>query len=63
MVKQTREVSMDWLDKIPSRITEDGYLELLPVNSEPTKSVKDVAPALKEIAEIRIANGFQGVLS
>jgi hypothetical protein len=54
---------MNWLNEIPARETEDGRLQLLPVNSEPTKSVKDVAPALEEAVEYMIKNKFPGVLN
>jgi hypothetical protein len=54
---------MDWLDSIPARETEDGRLQLLPANSEPAKSVRDIAPKFKEAAEYAIANGFPGVLN
>ncbi|MCL1957597.1 MAG: hypothetical protein FWF63_09765 [Fibromonadales bacterium] len=53
----------NWLGDIPARINEDGYLQLIPENSEPTKSVIDVAPALHEAVEYEIANNFPGVLS
>jgi hypothetical protein len=52
---------MDWLNNIPSRINEDGYLQLIPENSE-EKSVIDIAPAFEKVSERMIANKFKGVL-
>jgi len=57
------EKRASWLGEIPARVNEDGYLQLLPENSEPTKSVIDVAPALQKAMEYEVANGFPGVLS
>jgi len=57
------EKRTSWLGDIPARVNEDGYLQLLPENSEPTKSVIDVEPALSKAMEYEIANGFPGVLS
>jgi len=57
------EKRASWLGEIPACVNEDGYLQLLPENSEPTKSVIDVAPALHKAMEYEVANGFPGVLS
>ena len=54
---------MDWLNSIPAKVNEDGYLQLMPENDEPTQSVKDVAPKFKDVADYEIANDFPGVLS
>jgi hypothetical protein len=54
---------MDWLNEIPARINEDGYLQLVPENGEPIKSVIDVSPAFQKAVEYEIANGFPGVLN
>jgi len=53
---------MDWLNEIPATVTEDGYLQLTPENSE-AKTVIDVAPAFKEAVDYMIDNRFPGVLS
>jgi len=57
------EKRASWLGEIPARVNEDGYLQLSPENSEPTKSVIDVAPALNEAIEYEVVSGFPGVLS
>jgi len=54
---------MDWLTKIPVKMTEDGRLRLSPKNDEPKKSVIDVAPKLEKAIDYEIANGFPGVLT
>jgi hypothetical protein len=53
---------MDWLNSIPAKVNEDGYLQLMPENDE-AKSVKKVAPHLDKVAEYIISNDFPGVLS
>jgi len=53
--------STDWLDEISVRVNEDGYLQAIPENDEPKKSVVDVAPAFERAVEYEIANGFPGV--
>jgi len=53
----------NWLDEIPARVNEDGYLQLIPENDEPTKSVVEVAQAFERAVEYEIANGFPGVLN
>jgi hypothetical protein len=49
---------MDWLNSIPAKVNEDGFLQLMPENDEPNQSVEDVAPALKEAADYMINNNF-----
>jgi hypothetical protein len=56
--------TMTWLNNIPSRINEDGRLQLLPAeNGKPEKSPKEIAPAFKKAAEYMIKNKFPGILS
>jgi hypothetical protein len=53
---------MNWLNSIPAKVNENGYLQLMPENEE-AKSVKEVAPHLDKVAEYIISNDFPGVLS
>jgi len=54
---------MDWLSDIPARINKEGYLQLVPENDEPLKSVIDIDPFFQKAVDYEITNGFPGVLS